>query len=439
MERTECCLEQIAARDPVLHAFITITSETALASARKADAMTARGQSLGILHGMPLAVKDCIDIGGVRCTRGSAFFTDHVPAEDAKVVRKLKAAGAVLLGKTNLHELAFGGTNQNAFYGDCRNPWDTSRIPGGSSGGSAVAVAAGLAEAALGSDTGSSIRMPAALCGVSGMRPTHGMVSADGVFPVSPPLDTVGPIARNVAELARLQAAIIDVETSATHGVAPEDFLLNLEEPLDDLRIAVPDDFFFSEAESHIAESVLAAAKVLEHLGARLVTASIPGAAEVQSHQMPLLIADAADLHRERLAIAPEKFSGGVRHRLQSAGDFQAAEYSHSRRWIADWRRRVASFFQDRADVMLTPSVPTVAPAIDDDQNLAEVTRKLSMFSWTWPAAGTPALTVPCGFSGGLPVGMQLATRRWRDTRLLNVAYRYQQATDWHLREPTFS
>ena len=438
LAKTAGCLERIAALDPTLHAFITVTSGTAIEAARKADAMAAEGKSLGLLHGMPLAVKDCIDVEGVRCTRGSAFFADHMPAQDAVVVGRLKAAGAVLIGKTNLHEFAFGGTSQNAFYGGCRNPWDISRIPGGSSGGSAVAVAAGLAAGALGTDTGSSIRMPAALCGVSGLRPTHGMVSSEGVFPVSPTLDTVGPIAGSVADLARILAAIVDVDAAEANGVRPGDFLGNLEAPIDGLRIAVPDDFFFSEAESDVANAVLTAAKALERLGARLVTASIPGAADVQSHQMPLLIADAARLHRDRLASAPEKFSDGVRRRLQPGLDMTDADYARSQRWLADWRRRASAFFEDSADVMLTPSVPTTAPLVDD-QNLAEVTRLLSLFSWTWPAAGSPALTVPCGFSSGLPIGMQLAAGRWRDARLLNVAHRYQQATDWHLREPAIS
>jgi aspartyl-tRNA(Asn)/glutamyl-tRNA(Gln) amidotransferase subunit A len=432
-------LECIAAWDPILHAFITITPEAALASAREADALAARGHSSGFLQGLPLAVKDCIDVGGVRCTHGSVFFADHVPTQDAAVVRKLKSAGAVLLGKTNLHEFAFGGTSQNAFYGNCRNPWDTRRIPGGSSGGSAVAVAAGLAVGTLGTDTGSSIRMPAALCGVSGLRPTHGMVSAEGVFPVSPPLDTVGPIARDAAGLARIQAAIADVEASAAHGIAPNDFLDNLEASIEGLRIAVPDDFFFSEADPDVAEAALTAARVLERLGARLVTASIPGAAEVQSHQMPALIADAANLHRARLASAPEKFSEGVRRRLLPGLDMTATDYAQSLRWLEEWRRMAASFFQESADIMLTPTVPMTAPLADDDRNMAEVTRRLSLFCWTWPAAGSPALTVPCGFAGGLPIGMQFAAARWRDARLLNVGHRYQQATDWHLREPPLS
>jgi aspartyl-tRNA(Asn)/glutamyl-tRNA(Gln) amidotransferase subunit A len=388
---------------------------------------------------MPLAVKDCIDVMGVRCTYGSSFFADHVPDDDATVVKSLKAAGAVLIGKTNLHEFAFGGTTQNAFYGACRNPWDTRRIPGGSSGGSAVAVAAGLAVGALGTDTGASIRMPAALCGVSGLRPTHGSVPGAGVFPVSPPLDTVGVIARDISDLARMQAAILDAEVASSHGVSAADLLDKLDEPIEGLRIAIPDEFFFDDADAEVSAAVLVAAKVLEALGARLVTASIPGAAEVQSRQMPVLIADAARLHRERLATAPEKFSEGVRRRLLSGLEMPANHYADCQRWLDEWRRRVTAFFQDTADVVLTPTVPTTAPLAEDDENMAEVIRRLSLFSWTWPAAGCPALTLPCGFSDGLPIGVQLAASRWKDGRLLNVGYRYQQATDWHLQEPAQS
>lgn len=429
--RTEACLARIAALDPGLHAFITVTADSALEAAHAADAAARRGDATGLLHGMPVAVKDCIDVGGVRCTRGSAFFADRIAGRDAAVVTRLRAAGAILLGKTNLHEFAFGGTSQNAFFGGCRNPWDRSRIPGGSSGGSAVAVAAGLAAGALGSDTGSSIRMPAALTGVSGLRPTHGTVPADGVFPVSPPLDIVGPLAGSVADLARMQAAIAD------GGAVTSDPLRDrLGGGLDGLRVAIPDDFFFGEAEDAVAEAVLAGAKVLEGLGARLVSASIEGAAEVQSHLMPILIADAADLHRERLAADPARFGDGVLARLRPGLAMSAVDYAHSLRWLEAWRRRAAAFFRERADVMITPTVPVTAPEIGDDAKLTEVTRRLSRFCWTAPAAGAPALTVPCGLAAGLPIGMQILAGRRQDARLLNIGYKYQEATEWHRLHP---
>ena len=434
--RVEACLARIAALDPGLHAFITVTGESALEAAHAADAAREHGDAGGLLHGMPVAVKDCIDVGGVRCTIGSAFFADNVAARDATVVARLKAAGAIILGKTNLHEFAFGATSQNAFFGGCRNPWDRTRLPGGSSGGSAAAVAAGLVDGALGSDTGSSIRMPSALTGVSGFRPTHGTVSADGVFPVSPPLDTAGPIARSVADVARLFAAIAEPDAFAGLGLAPGHVLDRFGEGVAGLRIAVPDDFFFAESDAAVADAVLAAAKVLEAQGARLVTASIPGATEVQSHLMPVLIADAATLHRERLATEPGRFSAGVRARMEPGLAMSAAEYAGLLDWLAAWRRTAERFFRDSADLMVTPSVPVVAPQVGDDAALTEVTRRLSRFAWGAPAAAAPALSVPCGFVDGLPVGMQISAGRWQDALVLAAGHAYQQATDWHRRMP---
>lgn len=428
--RTERALARIAASNASLHAFITVSPETALAEARAADRRAAADALLGPLDGMLLAVKDCIDVRGMRCTRGSAFFADRVAEADAPAIARLRAAGAVILGKTNLHEFAFGGTSQNAFFGGCRNPWDLDRIPGGSSGGSAAALAAGLAEAALGTDTGSSIRMPAALTGVSGLRPTHGTIPDGGVFPVCPPLDTVGPMARSVGPLAAMLAVMADA--SAGFAQAAE----ALDGGIAGIRIAVPDDFFFAEADPSVAAAVLDAARVLEAAGARLVTAAIEGAAEVQEHQTRLLVCDAADLHRERLAAAPEKFSEGVRTRMLPGLSLSGIDYARSLRWLEQWRGRVAAFFEDTADLMLTPAVPIVAPRVDDDANLATVTRHISRFAWVWPAAACPSLAVPCGFVDGLPVGLQLAGPRYSDLRLLTAGHAFQQATDWHRAVP---
>jgi aspartyl-tRNA(Asn)/glutamyl-tRNA(Gln) amidotransferase subunit A len=385
---------------------------------------------------MPIAIKDCIDVAAVRCTAGSSFFADRVADTDAEAVARLKAAGAVLIGKTNLHEFAYGGTTQNAFYGGCRNPWDTRRIPGGSSGGSAVAVAAGLAVAALGSDTGSSIRMPAALTGTTGLRPTGGSVSSAGVLPVSPPHDVVGPIARSVADVARIQSVIVDPEAASRHGVVPSDLVAHLEDDITGLRLAVPDDSFFTEAEPEIADIVLEAARALEKRGARLVSRSIPDAAEAQSNLMPVVFADAAAFHRSRLETNPGGFSTGVRTRLQPGLNMRAIDYARCLRWLEDWQARCDVFFRDDADAMITPTVPIVAPEVGDDRQLIEVSSRLSQFCWAWPAAHTPALTVPCGFSEGLPVGMQIAAGRWRDGLVLNIGHAYQQITDWHRRTP---
>jgi aspartyl-tRNA(Asn)/glutamyl-tRNA(Gln) amidotransferase subunit A len=424
--RTEEALARIAVSQDLLHAFITVSPETALAEARAADRRAAVGASLGPLDGTLVAIKDCIDVAGIRCTRGSAFFADRIAQADASVVTRLRDAGAVILGKTNLHEFAFGATSQNAFFGSCRNPWDLDRIPGGSSGGSAAALAAGLAEAALGTDTGSSIRMPAALTGVCGLRPTHGTIPDGGVFPVSPPLDTVGPMARSVEMLASMLGIMADASAGFERA---ED---RLDAEITGLRIAVPDDFYFAEADPEVATMALDAARILEAAGAKLVSAAIVGASEVQEHQARLLICDAADLHRERLATEPEKFSEGVRTRMLPGLTLRGVDYAHSLRWLEEWRRRVESFFRDTADLMLTPAVPTVAPVVGDDHNLATVTRHISRFAWTWPAAACPSLVVPCGFVDGLPVGLQLAGSRHADLTLLGAGAVYQRATDWH-------
>lgn len=432
--RVEACLARIAADNPALQAFITVTGEAALAAAQAADRAARDGRPAGPLRGMIVAVKDCINVAGVPCTQGSPFFAGNVPARDARVVARLRAAGAILVGKTNLHEFAFGGTSQNPFTGVCRNPYDPRRIPGGSSGGSAVAVADGMAEAALGTDTGSSIRMPAALCGVSGLRPTHGIVSTDGVFPVSPRLDTVGPMARGAADLARMLAVLAEPGARERLGLVrnPID---RLADDIAGLTIAIPDDFHFAESDPPVAAAVMDSAKVLEGLGARLIATAIPKAAEVQSKLMPLLIADAADLHRQRLVSAPERFSQGVRSRMEPGLSMDPAERAGLWRWIADWRQKALAFF-GTADVLLTPTVPSVAPEAGDDAALAAVTRRLSRFAWLAPAAGLPALQLPCGFVDGLPVGLQLMSAPFTDARLLALGHRYQSVTDWHLREP---
>jgi aspartyl-tRNA(Asn)/glutamyl-tRNA(Gln) amidotransferase subunit A len=278
--------------------------------------------------------------------------------------------------------------------------------------------------------------MPAALTGTTGLRPTGGSVSSAGVLPVSPPHDIVGPIARSVADVARIQAAIVEPEQASRHGMTPADLMAHLDDDIVGLRLAVPDDFFFSEAEPEIAEVVLEAARVLEKRGARLVTKAIPGAVEAQANLMPMLFADAADFHRDRLKSNPEGFSVGVRMRLQPGLDMLAIDYAHRLRWLEDWQARCEAFFRDEADAMITPTVPIVAPKSGDDRKLTETSSRLSRFCWSWPAARMPALSVPCGLSEGLPVGMQIAAGRWRDALLLNLGHAFQQATDWHRMTP---
>lgn len=428
LARTHACLDAIARHDDTLRAFITVCRQAALGKASAADRAAAQGKSLGLLHGMPVALKDCIDVAALRCTVGSAFFAERVATTDAPVVRRLRAAGAVFVGKTNLHEFCFGGTSQNEHFGRVRNPWDATRIPGGSSGGSAVAAAAGMCEGAIGTDTGASVRLPAALCGVVGLRPTAGAVSNEGVFPVSPPYDTVGAMARTVADVARLFAAMADA------GGA--DVLTGLDGGVAGLRILVPTTFFFDEADGAVASLVLAAARQLEKLGAVLVRRALPGADAAQPHLNPIIYADAAALHFERLRDEPERFGAQVRARLQPGLAMTAVEYARCLRWLERWRDQVATLFADGIDLVLTPTVGTTAPPIPPDDEVIGATANVTRLCWAWPAAQVPALTVPCGFVGGLPVGTQLAAARGNEALLLRAGQAYQAATGWHAARP---
>ena len=439
VRRVETCAEAIRRDDARLRAFITPTIKSALDEARAADEVAGRGDVLGLLHGAVIALKDNIEVAGVRCTAGSAFFADHVPNRDAPVAARLRRAGAVLIGKTNLHEFAYGGTSQNEHYGRCRNAWNDTRLPGGSSGGSGVAVAAGMCEVALGSDTGGSIRMPAALNGICGLRPTAGAVPNRGSFPVSPPYDTIGPMARRVFDVARVYAAIAgpDARDPTSAPNPPPDVLGRLAEPIGGVRILVPARFFAAEAEPEVVAAVRQAAEVLAGLGAQVEEGELPGAEAAQAHLMPVIYADAADFHRERLERDPDRFGRDVRARLQPGLELRAIDYARALRWLEGWRRQIEQSFRQRCDLVLTPTMPCTAPPIEPDHDVIAVSTRLSRFTWVWPAAGVPALSVPCGFDAdGLPIGMQLAGPRWSEPLLLRVGHAYQAATEWHLRRP---
>jgi aspartyl-tRNA(Asn)/glutamyl-tRNA(Gln) amidotransferase subunit A len=439
VRRVEACAEAIRRHDGRLRAFITPTVENALDQARAADEVAGRGDVLGLLHGAVVALKDNIEVAGVRCTAGSAFFTDHVPNQDAPVAARLRRAGAVLIGKTNLHEFAYGGTSQNEHYGRCRHAWDDARLPRGSSGGSGVAVAAGMCDVALGSDTGGSIRMPASLNGICGLRPTAGAVPNRGSFPVSPPYDTIGPMARRVFDVARVYAAIAGPDASDPTSApdAPPDVLGRLADGIEGLRILMPSRFFAADAELEVAAAVRQAAEVLAGLGAQVDDGDLPGAEAAQSHLMPIIYADAAAYHRERLEREPGRFGRDVRARLQPGLELRAIDYARSLRWLEGWRQQVAQLFRQRCDLVLTPTMPCTAPPIEPGDDVIAVSTQLSRFTWVWPAAGAPALSVPCGFDAhDLPIGMQLAGPRWSEPLLLRVGHAYQSVTDWHLRRP---
>ena len=435
-DATRSLLARIERLDGDVGAFITIDADGALAQAEAADDALAAGRSLGALHGLPVALKDNIDTAGLRTTVASAFFAQRIPEADAEVTRRLRAAGAVVLGKLTMHEFAYGATNQNPHFGPCRNPWDLNRVPGGSSGGSGAAVAAGLCAAALGTDTGGSVRIPAALNGVSALRPSNGRVSNRGVFPITWSFDTVGPLARAVSDLAVIVDVLSGFDVEDPHSIdAPTELCTStVDDGIEGLRIGVPRDFFFDDVDDDIVALVRAAANVFADAGARMEEIDLPGADAAVDCATTMIRAEAFAIHRQRLAEQPEKFGEDVRRRLRLGEEVTAADYAQQRQFGRIWRRTVERAFE-QVDLILTPSTGTVAPPADSE--MIETTQRLVRLTYAWSLAGLPAMSVPCGFSTtGMPVGMQLAAARFREPTLCRAGAAYQRATDWHLHEP---
>jgi aspartyl-tRNA(Asn)/glutamyl-tRNA(Gln) amidotransferase subunit A len=439
LEATESYLERIERLDGDIGAFITVAADSAREQARAADEALESGRSLGPLHGLPVAIKDNIDTAGLRTTVGSSFFADRVPEADAEVARRLRQAGAVLLGKVTMHEFAYGATNDNAHFGACLNPWDLARIPGGSSGGSGAAVAAGLCAAALGTDTGGSVRIPAALNGVSALRPSNGRVSIRGVFPITWTFDTVGPIAHAVSDLAAFLDVLAGYDPDDPHSIdVPTDAYLDAAGgELDGLRIGVPRNFYFEDVDADIVNLVRAAADVLARGGAELEEIDLPGADDAVESATGMIRAEAFAIHRARLRERPEGFGEDVRRRLQLGESITGADYAEFRQRAREWCRTVERAFE-RVDLILSPSTGTTAPPAGLE--MIETTRRLVRLTYGWSLAGLPALSIPCGFSDdGLPAGLQLAATRFRETVLIRAGAAYQRATDWHLREPVLA
>jgi aspartyl-tRNA(Asn)/glutamyl-tRNA(Gln) amidotransferase subunit A len=437
VELVEAHLARIERLEPLLNCFITFTPELALERARKAEAEIRRGKAQSPLHGIPLALKDLFETKGVRTTAGSLFLKEHIPESNAFVVDRLEAAGAILLGKLNMHEIALGVTNDNPHFGACRNPWDTSHSPGGSSGGSAAALAAGLCLGALGSDTGGSIRIPASLCGVVGLKPTYGRVSLRGVVPLSWNLDHAGPMARRVRDAAILLGVIAgyDPLDPASFDAPVPDYVSELERGVDGWRVALADDSFFTQADPEVLAAVQAAAGVFERLGARVDKVEIPNGQEAARANGLMVTSDAAAYHRERLRDRPENFGADVRQRLETGAAYTSTEYVIARRLQVEFRSQLERFFDDY-ELLLAPATPVAAPLLEG-RDAVEQARTLTRFTAPFNLSGLPALSVPCGFTAnGLPIGLQIVARPWGEAKLLRAAYAYEEATKWHTRSP---
>lgn len=436
VELVHACADRIARLDGELVAFITNSVETAMADARVADEELAHGMDRGPLHGIPVALKDLFDVAGVRTTAGSRILANNLAVRSSTVAERLRNAGAIFVGKTNLHEFAFGVTNQNPHFGAAKNPWDRSRIPGGSSGGTAIAVSTGMCFLSPGSDTGGSIRIPAALCGVAGLKPTFGRVSLRGVVPLSWTLDHAGPLARSVRDLAiALQVvAGYDAEDPGSVDVPVDDYLGGLEEGARGLRVLVPAEHFFDDCDSEVERAVRDAVAVLEREGARVVEAGLPQVSLLAA-QRPIISADAAAYHRDDLREHADDIGTDVLERLRAGVSVTGTDYARARRDRDALRRAWIELLREY-DVIATPTTRIAAPPREGEDAIAAAAR-LTANTSPFNLTGLPALSVPCGFTAsGLPVGLQLAAGPWREATLLRAARAYERATHWHERHP---
>lgn len=423
------CYKKIERLNPILNAFITVIQPD--------QEDLPRNGSIP-LSGVPVAVKDLYDTKGIRTTRGSKFFTDNVPTEDAFVVQKVKKAGAHIVGKTNTHEIALGVTNNNPHFGACRNPWDITRTPGGSSGGSAVAVATGMALVGLGTDTGGSIRIPAALCGVVGLKPTYGRVSLRGILPLSWNLDHAGPITRKVEDAAIMLQVMggYDEHDPASVKTLPGDYSSHLMDPIKERKAALAVGRYIEEVtDPEILAAVRNAAKVLEDQGVIIVEVNTDFLQEAALANALMTQADGAAFHRERLREHPDWFGADVRQRLETGSRFTSSEYALARRTQTEVKRRCELMFEEY-DFMLMPTTPIPAPVLEGE-DAVERARQLTRFTAPFNLTGLPALSVPCGFThDGLPIGLQIISRAWNESGVLRAGYAYQQVTNWHKRTP---
>ena len=443
VEVTEAVLERIAQADGSLNSYITVLSDQALQQARQAERELQRGEYRGPLHGVPLAVKDLVWTKGVATTCGSAILRDFAPQEDATLMTHLREAGAVLLGKLNMHEFAYGVTGEDSAFGACHNPWDRDRVPGGSSSGSGAAVAAGLAYGAIGTDTGGSIRIPAALCGIVGLKPTYGRVSRYGVVPLSWSFDHVGPLTRSVEDAALMLQAIAgyDPRDAASAEASVPNFTHGLQSQVKGLRLGVPREYFFDALDPEVAGAVRSATALLGELGAQVQEVSIPLLEDAGPTWNASVMPEATAYHLPYLKARADQYTPAVRDRLELGLFIPAVAYLQAQRA----RRLLTQQFQEvfqQVDAIVTPTTPTPAPLIGGEEvelggRRHDARRSLGVLTRVADLTGMPCITVPCGFSSrGLPLGLQVMARHFDEATALRVAYAYELATDWHKRHP---
>ncbi len=425
VELTTSSLNRIDQLNPTLNAFITVMHESALAQARRADEEIRAGNWRGPLHGIPIGLKDLFDTAGVKTTCGSALFAERVPTEDAEVVRRLKSAGAVLIGKQNMQEFAYGGTSTSSYFGPVRNPWDVDRIAGGSSGGSAAAVATGMCFAALGTDTGGSIREPAAFCGIVGLKPTYGRVSMRGVFPLSPSLDHVGPLCRNVVDTALMLQVIAGYDKFDTTTVdVPVESYAGALETRTKPRLGVVRRPYFDDLDPEIENALAEALKELSELSSGIVEIDLPPVPTAV--QGPEVYA----VHARLFAASPDLYGRWMRERLEQATAVDIVAYIEARQELDRVRRFVQNVFAE-VDLLVTPTTPVPPITIQEAMDMSPPLAGELWLRNTRPfnAYALPAISLPCGFTqAGLPIGLQISGPNFGEASLLSFAYAFEQA-----------
>ena len=444
VEVVRACLERIEAYDKRINAFITVLPEQALRSARQAEKEILRGRYIGPLHGIPFAAKDLFFVKGIRNTCGSKILTDFIPKYDAAVIERLFSAGAILLGKLNMHEFANGPTSVNPHYGPVCNPWDTRRMSGGSSGGSAAALAASFALLTLGTDTGGSIRIPAALCGCTGLKPTYGRISRYGAYPLAWTLDHPGPMAKTAADIALAMNVLAghDHRDPGTSPAPVPDYVRALRGGLERIRIGVPTGYYFDGLDEEVRASVKKAIDDLEQLGAKVQSISIPHLKEAAIATSVIIFAEmASSLEKWRVTRSAD-LGDDVRARLGHGAAIPATLYLKAQRFRRIIQEDFAAAFR-KVDVIVTPQLPITAPLIGQEtvsfgKTAEPVPAALTRLTRIYNLVGIPCLSVCCGFSSsGMPIGLQIASKPFSEETALKVAHVYELHTHWKKRHPS--
>jgi len=452
VELTEACLKRIDQYNPAVNAFITVTRESALATAREMEVEARRGKWRGPLHGIPIAIKDNIDTAGVRTTGASELFKDRIPNGDAEVVRRLKAAGAIIVGKLNMHEFAYGPSSAVTFFGPVHNPWALDRISGGSSGGSAAAIAADLCFGTLGTDTGGSIRIPSSHCGAVGLMASYGRVSNRGVIPMAWTLDHVGPICKTVEDAALMLGVIAgyDELDPTTLNVPVPDYERAFKTPLSKLRLGLPRAGFFDGLDPEYAKAMDAAIDTLRKRTASVANVQLPPAVSAQTIWGPETYA----YHAKWLTESPEKYQTATRTQMiQGNNNVKQEVYAEARRQVDLVRREIKKTFTT-VDLLITPTMKgppaTIAATLNPSSTVSNPQAKGAgrgnpgggniNSPGAFDVYGLPAITVPCGFTdSGLPIGLQISGAPFAESTMLALAHAYEQATEWHTRRPQIS